>query len=117
MVKQISRNKAAIGYETLFMLKVHKDHGTVKALSIDGHHPADHDYALAGKYPFYRTYSLTTWSEGKKQLSEELIQYLMTYVEENYREFGFIPASQLRRAGWKFRKNELVGKPEVVAGN
>jgi hypothetical protein len=111
MISQISNNSAAIGYETLFMLKVHRKNGRVKVLSIDGHHPSEHDYVLAGKYPLYRTYNLTTWENHDNQLATELVEYLTRHVSEHYKEYGFVPVNQLRKAGWKFRDSELNGAP------
>lgn len=111
LISQISRNKASIGYETLFMLKVHKKSGQVKVLNIDGHHPSEYDYALKAKYPFYRTYNLTTWENKKNDHALKIVKYLTSHVAKHYKEYGFIPVNELRKAGWKFNGSELIGEP------
>jgi len=113
MIKQVSESKTAIGYETLFMLKVHEKKGKVKILMIDGHHPGDLNYAQQGKYPFYRTYNLTSWQNDGKQgeLAEDLINNMIQYLENNSEKLGIVPATRLRLAGWKFMGDELIGEP------
>lgn len=113
MIKQVSGNKTAIGYETPFMLKIHRDKGDLKILSIDGNHPDDLDKLLKAEYPLYRTYSMTTWTNenNKNEKAEKLLAAITEHIEEKGGQYGFIPASQLRLAGWKFRRDELVGEP------
>lgn len=113
MIKQVSDNKTAIGYETPFMLKIHRDKGVLKILSIDGNHPDDLDKLLKGEYPLYRSYSMTTWTNenNKNEKAEKLLASIREHIEEKGGQYGFIPASQLRLAGWKFRNDELVGEP------
>jgi ABC-type phosphate transport system substrate-binding protein len=114
MIKQVSDNTAAIGYETPFMLKMHRDKGALKILSIDGNHPDDLDKLLKGKYPLYRSYSMTTWTgeNNKNKKAEKLLIAIKKHIEEKGEEYGFIPASKLRLAGWKFRNDELIGEPD-----
>jgi len=114
MVKQVSDNKAAIGYEVPYMLKVHRDKGELKLLSIDGMQPEDLVKLLKAEYPLYRTYSMTTWSgeNNKNEKAEELLAAIRDYIETNGGQYGFIPTSQLRLAGWKFRGDELVAEPD-----
>jgi phosphate transport system substrate-binding protein len=113
MVKQVSENKNAIGYEVPFMLKVHRDSGQLKLLSIDGNSPDDLYKLLKGEYPLYRTYNMTTWSNAnnKNEKAAKLLAAIRDYVEKNGAQYDFIPASQLRLAGWKFKGDELVGEP------
>lgn len=114
MIKHVSSNKSAIGYETPFMLKIHRDKGVLKILSIDGNHPDQLEKLLKAEYPIYRTYSMTTWTgeNNKNEKAEQLLKALAQYIEEKGEQYGFIPASQLRTAGWKFRNDELVGEPD-----
>lgn len=114
MISQISRNKNTIGWETPHMVKFHQDKGNVKILKINGHSPSDIDYVLSGQYPLYRSYNLTTWSgkDNANQQALKLIRYLQQYIENTYREIGFIPVSKLKQAGWKFLDDELIGGPE-----
>ena len=114
MVKQVANNKLAIGIETEFMLNVHKKHGDLKVLTIDGHKPSDEKYLLNGEYPIYRTYNLTTWQgEGKNyKLAHEFVQELKDHIEAHGDRYGFIPVSRLKKAGWKFNGDELIAEPD-----
>jgi phosphate transport system substrate-binding protein len=113
MVKEVSEAPAAIGYETLFMLEVYKENGNVKVLSIDGLDPSDLNNMESADYPFYRSFSLTTWSGDKtsNKLSQELLASIQQHIEEHGDRYGIIPSSKLRLAGWKFRGDELIGEP------
>ena len=118
MISQVARNTGAIGWEVPLMLSVHRKKGAVKMLKIDGHAATDLDYVLSGKYPLYRSYSLTTWEKDsgnqKANINSEankLVKYLQQHIEKVYAEVTFIPPSQLRRAGWKFKDDELIGEP------
>lgn len=113
MIKEVADNKAAIGFETLYMLEVYKNKGEVKALSIDGHNPADEQQLLSASYPLYRTYNLTTWTDDSNAaLSNELIASIKQHIETDGDRYGMIPSSRLRDAGWKFYKDELIGEPD-----
>jgi len=114
MIKQVADNELAIGIETMFMLDVHKEHGTLKALTIDGHHPTQEKYVLNGEYPIYRTYNLTTWQgEGKNnELASEFVQELKAHIEAHGERYGFIAPSKLKAAGWKFNGDELIAEPD-----
>ena len=114
MIKEVSNAEGAIGYETQFMIEVHKKNGRVKVLSVDGNHPSDLQYLLSAEYPFYRSFSLTTWS-GKhmeNQLAHELIDSINAHIEEQGERYGMLSSVELREAGWKFDGNELTGEPD-----
>ncbi len=119
MISQVSRNTGAIGWEVPLMVSYHQKKGTVRMLKIDGHKATDLKYVLSGKYPLYRSYSLTTWKNntGNKKLksqveAKKLVQYLQNHIEKIHTDISYIPPSQLRRAGWKFQGDELIGEPE-----
>lgn len=114
MIQQVATNQSSIGYETPYMLEFHKDQGELKILTVNGIDPRNHETMLNNKYPFYRTYNMTTWVNDKNKNShaEELVTEIMQYVEQHGAKYGFIPASQLRKAGWKFTENELSGEPD-----
>lgn len=111
----VEENKRAIGWETLGMVEHYKAIGKVKPIRIDGYLPTDSAVLASGKYPFYRTYNLTTWEGADKNpKAEELIKYLMEEMgrpDTIYGAYGFVPASALRKAGWKFKGDELIGGP------
>ncbi len=115
MIASVATNKGAIGWETLGMVEHYRNMGKVKPLRIDGHAPGDSAALAANEYPFYRTYNITTW-EGKSVENEKakaLVEYLLSAVEEiNRAASGLAPASELRKAGWKFQGDELVGEPD-----
>ncbi len=113
MIKKVAVNPLAIGYETLYMLKVHQNNGALKSLSIDGVDPADLDKLAKGHYPFYRSYSLTTWSHAaKNQLALKLVNAIKKFIENNSQQFEIVPVSILKKNGWHFLGDELVASPD-----
>lgn len=117
MISQVANNSAAIGWEVPLMISYHRKKGDVRMIKIDGHDATDLKYLLSGKYPLYRSYSLTTWKSASKKkydISKKLVEYLQQYIEENHSQISYIPPSQLRRAGWKFRGGELIAKPTTA---
>ncbi len=115
MIAQVSASKDAIGWEVLTMLEKYKNLSRVKPLKIDGYSPNDSTALASLRYPFYRTYTLTTW-EGKG-VENKNAQRLVKYMKEEFEKldanrFGFVSASRLRKAGWKFSEDELVGEPK-----
>ena len=113
MISQVAQHRGAIGWETPYMLQYHAARGRVRTLRIDGHAPEDTGALLRGDYPLYRTYHLTTWRGDHRgaRLARELVRALRGEIEKRHRELVFVPPSQLRRAGWRFRGEELVGPP------
>jgi len=113
MISQVSRNASSIGWETPLMVEYHQKKGNVKVLKVDGHLPSEINYVLTGKYPLYRSYTLTAWEKKSKINLEavKLIRYLQQHIEKIHKEISFIPVSLLREAGWKFMGDELVGEP------
>lgn len=114
MISVVSANPGAIGYETLWMAHHrYREIGRVKALKIDGLAPDELEHLISGKYPLYRVFSITTW-EGKglaNPHAQKLVDYLLKKTEQLENKLGIIPAFRLRKAGWKFEGNELVGEP------
>jgi len=115
MISQVSRSASSIGWETPLMVELHLKKGKVKVLKIDGHSPFEIDYVLTGKYPLYRSYTLTAWDTENKTNQEavKLIRYLQRHIEKVHKEISFIPVSRLRKAGWKFIGDEIVAEPAV----
>jgi hypothetical protein len=84
-------------------------------LKIDGYAPEDMDALLSGKYPVYKTFSLTTWEgkETKKSVAGELVNFIKNQIEALDAGYGIVPVSRLRKSGWKFKGAELIGEPEL----
>ncbi|MFU8765612.1 MAG: hypothetical protein ACNA7T_13865, partial [Haliea sp.] len=113
LVAKVARERNAVSIETPFMVKAFSKPGEVKLLKIDGHAPTDVAYVASGKYPFYRTFNMTTWSHnsGKREQTLKLIHHLRDFIEKDYQRFSLVPVSMLKAAGWKFAGDELVGEP------
>lgn len=114
MISEVASDTAAIGYETPFMLRVHKKKGDLKILSIDGKKPEDISLLLNGDYPVYRTYNLTTWTgeNNKNKNAAILMEAIYEHIQSNGEEYGFVPAEKLKAAGWKFKDRELIAEPD-----
>jgi len=113
LVAKVARERNAVSIETPFMVKAFSKPGEVKLLKIDGHAPTDVAYVASGKYPFYRTFNMTTWSHnsGKREQTLKLIHHLRDFIEKDYQRSSLVPVSMLKAAGWKFAGDELVGEP------
>ena len=114
MISHVANDVSAIGYETPFMLKVHKDRGDLKILSIDNNKPEDVKKLLNGEYPVYRSYSLTTWTNenNKNEKAAILMDAIYDYMQQHGEQYGFVSASKLKSAGWKFKDRELIAEPD-----
>lgn len=102
----------AIGYEVLWLST--RQAGNVKVLKVDGNHPDDFDTILTGSYPFYRALYLSTWEPDhvKNPHSHDLVNYIISMVEQHGDKQGIVSVSRLKKAGWKFSENELIGGPK-----
>lgn len=119
LVAKVAQERNAISIETPFLVKEFSKPGEVKLLKIDGRSPTDTAHVASGKYPFYRTFNMTTWSHdsGKREQTLKLIHHLRDFIEKDYQRSHLVPVSMLKAAGWKFAGDELVGEPsgEVLA--
>ena len=114
MISQVAASRDAIGWEVLTMVEKYGTLGTVKPLRIDGYLPSDSAALATLKYPFYRTYSLSTWvgKNVKNKHADDLVEYMKQEFEKlNADKYGFVSQDRLRKAGWKFKGDELVGEP------
>ncbi len=113
LVAKVGQEEDAVSIETPFMIGAYQK-DPVKMLKLDGFAATDIDYVASGKYPFYRTYNMTTWSKGGKQRKEalKLINFLKGHLENNYHQYAMVPVSKLKKAGWKFKGDELIGEPD-----
>ncbi|MEJ2314227.1 MAG: hypothetical protein P8Y85_05520 [Nitrospirota bacterium] len=112
MITLVANNPRAIGYEAIQMIRKYGAI-SVKMLKVDGVDPAHPSSVQYGRYPFYRTLVLTTWKgKNENRLAGELVDYLLENSGLLEKRFGIVPASSLRKTGWKFEGDELVGEPE-----
>lgn len=114
MVRTVSKDKRAIGHLATWNIQKYKDNWQVKALMIDGILPDNLDALASGEYPFYRSYNITKWS-SKNTYNDEaaaLVQYLVENTHNTDSRFNMVPASRLKKTGWKFINDELVGEPD-----
>ncbi|MBF0212581.1 MAG: hypothetical protein HQM00_03330 [Magnetococcales bacterium] len=114
MLQRIMAQRGGIGYETLWHVERYKTQGRPKAIAIDGHAPDDVEALLSGRYPLYHVFNLTLW-EGDGPANDHaraLVNHLIRAVESMDPRVTMIPASALRRAGWRFQDDELIGGPE-----
>ena len=107
-IRLISSTPNAIGYETLWVASRFGEKAAVKGLKLNGIDPSD------SSYPIYRVFNVTTWQgEGLgNPHAAKLVDLLMRKIEEIGPSYGLVPASRLRKAGWKFEGAELVGEPD-----
>ena len=112
MIVFVASNPGAIGYESPLVAERFKHRGVVKALKIDGYGPEAANLKKP-EYPIYRTFTMTSW-EGKDSNSHsiKLIDYLIHKVEEVGEKIYMLPVSVLKKNGWKFVGDELVGEPK-----
>jgi ABC-type phosphate transport system substrate-binding protein len=112
MIQRVARLEDAVGYETLWMIERYGK-GTVKWLSVNGISPTDDAALIANKYPFYRTYNISSWSAPHlaKPEADALVAYLIREFHRVDPRYGFVPAAKLREAGWRFHNDELIGEP------
>jgi phosphate transport system substrate-binding protein len=111
MISIIASNKMAIGYEVEWMTHYYHQQGKTKALHINGFSPFKQKNLITAKYPLYRTFNLTTWENTENNLPKRLIGHLINELPKLDKKYGFIPSEQLKKAGWKFKLNELIGEP------
>lgn len=113
MISVVSKNPGAIGYEALLMTERYADKGRVKALRLNGLMPSSSSSLAEGRYPLYRTLTVTTW-DGKgleNENAKKLVRYILKEADQMEGRYGFVPASTLKKYGWKFKGDELIGAP------
>jgi ABC-type phosphate transport system substrate-binding protein len=114
MIAQVAGNQRAIGFETYFdVQRWQATKGKVKPLKINGYTPEPSNL-LSLNYSLYHVYSLGAWEEEglANPKAQKLVDYLLQQGEHLDKEVGLIPASQLKKAGWKFKDRELIGEPK-----
>ncbi|MCK4508021.1 MAG: substrate-binding domain-containing protein [Desulfuromonadales bacterium] len=109
----VAATPGSIGYEVLTRVDSYVKRGEIKVLSVGQMNPYDLESLGTGEYPFYRSYSFTTWTGAglENPLASGIIDMLVKKTEEKAGEIFFVPTVELRKSGWQFRGNELVGEP------
>ena len=107
----VSTDLQTIGYEVLWNRK--RFQKKIKFVNINGYSPEDQQALVNHKYPLYRVFNVTSWS-GKKQNPHvgSLVIHIRQQINMLDEKFGIVPVSLLKKAGWIFNGNELVGEPE-----
>lgn len=117
MISHVVRDKQAIGYETLWMTRLYEQQiGQVGLLKVNGYSPEDKQAVLNGQYPFYRTYNISSWTapDLKKESATELVKYIQDNFARVDQKYAFISANQLKKSGWQFSNDELIGEPQAI---
>jgi len=111
MIRTVGMDSAAIGYEVATMIEFYKKAGQIKKVTVNGTSP---DKVIDGKYPFYRVYNLTTWSDTylENDKATALVRYLTAQLNSGEPGSKFISAKALKQHGWKFFGDELIGSPD-----
>ena len=86
----------------------------LKPLRINGYSPEEQAHLISGDYPLYFTYNITTWErkENRNPHAQKLVEYILKHSDQIDPKVGIVPANILRKAGWKFKGNELIGEPD-----
>ena len=116
MLSQISTNRHAIGYETEWMVEHAEKENEIKYVSINNKSPTEKEALLRVEYPFYRTYTLAFWKNIaiKNPHTDKIIAYMEKLIQEKGADYGFVASSELKKAGWGFKNNELISEPVKV---
>jgi len=114
MIALVAADKAAIGIETDLVAKRFKERGVVRSMDINGYSTNDLDSLLNLNYPLYRTFVFSSWSREdlSTNLSRKALKVIMDEAERIGPSIGLAPPSMLRKAGWKFQDDELIGEPD-----
>ncbi len=113
MIAFVASNPGAIGFETMHVAARFRHRGEVNALKIDGYAPEPENLRTLD-YSIYRTFNVTSW-EGdntRNPHAQKLVEYLMENADQIAGKAGILPYSILRKSGWNFHEDELIGEPE-----
>ncbi|MBF0623204.1 MAG: substrate-binding domain-containing protein [Magnetococcales bacterium] len=114
MVATVAKHPGAIGYEeTWIAVDKNRSQGPIKTVRVNGFSDTDGEALARGDFPFYHVQNITSWT-GPGPASQEatqLVQHLLDNAGRVAPEFHMVPHRLLRRAGWRFEYDELVGPP------
>ncbi|MEO5350198.1 MAG: substrate-binding domain-containing protein [Magnetococcus sp. YQC-3] len=114
MVTSVAKTQGALGYVENWQIvndPKHKDQ--VKAIRINGEDPRNPDGLKSGRYPFYWVYNVSTWTAENtaNPKAQQLVRYLMENAGRIDPTLNLVPAFELKKHGWKFKDDELIGEP------
>jgi hypothetical protein len=115
MIKVYQDPGAIGGAETLYMAHYrYSEKKKLKPLLINGYSSEEQSHLISGNYPLYFSYNITTWErEGSRNpYMQKFVEYILEHADQIDAKFGIVPAMVLRKAGWKFKGNELIGEPD-----
>lgn len=113
MMDRVAGDKWSIGYEVVWNLVHHEQSAKVKAVRINKAEPSSLEDVAALRYPLYRVYNITTWAQEKNEASPslDLIHHIIASADEIDPVYSIVPVSLLRKHGWQFNNDELIGEP------
>ncbi|MBF0110218.1 MAG: substrate-binding domain-containing protein [Magnetococcales bacterium] len=114
MVISVANNHGSIGYlENWEIINDPKYRTSVRAIRVDDRDPHDPKAVASGKYPFYWVYNVSTWTSAAtaNPKAQELVRFLLAQAHRINPEHHVVPASELKKQGWKFKDDELIGAP------
>jgi phosphate transport system substrate-binding protein len=115
MLSSAARNIRSIGHVSAWLATNDpKKKVVVKSLKIDGIHPTDVKALIDGRYPFYKTFSITIWEGANVEnaLAKDLKEYILSQVEMLDDKYLIASHEKLRKAGWQFEGDELIGSQQ-----
>jgi phosphate transport system substrate-binding protein len=110
-LSMVAGTPGGIGFEIIVNVRSFEMSDKVKALKIDGHDPLNLKRMRLGLYPFYRALGVTTWEGANvaNPLADELADFMVKQTKIIGSDNGIVHAEALRKEGWQFKGNELVG--------
>lgn len=118
MLEAVAGFAGAIGFEVPDNLRRFGVEKKVKFVHIDNASPVDADDLARHRYPFYRTYNITTWTQAKaaSKKADQLAEFLVNNLPPFGSGHAIVSKARLQQSGWKFHGNELVGPPAAGPG-
>ncbi|MEO5339655.1 MAG: substrate-binding domain-containing protein [Magnetococcus sp. MYC-9] len=114
MVSSVAKNQGTLGYvENWQVVNDPAFKAAVKAIRINDQDPGNAEAIKTGRYPFYWVYNVSTWSAENtvNPKAKQLVRYLIDNAGRIDPSLHLVPATELKKHGWKFREDELIGEP------